>query len=197
MADKHSSGIFPIYLKPEVQGLRSGYAPDLATALSDVLAPSAWDGVPSREAIAIALERVCEVMGNPKVGEELWESAGLLRSLANTLRDQDQSGWRIDLKGKPGPKPTRKDRAERSRRLVSIGLFYRERCNQLGPGSSRAAEIDTAKAFGCSIGDVSEGVKEVRKAERLYEEVQRQIDALRLDTALQAALSKLSPTDRS
>ena len=196
MADKHSSGIFPIHLKPEAQGQRSGYAPDLATALSDVLAPSDWDGVPSREAIAIALERACEVMGNPKVGEELWQSAGFLRSLANTLRDQDESGWRIHLKGKPGPKPSRRDHAERSRRLVSIGLFYRERCNQLGPGSSRAAEIDAAKAFGCSIGDVSEGVKEVRKAERLYEEVQRQIDALRLNSALQAALSKLSRDDR-
>lgn len=176
------TGIHPIRLRPEFRDKRPTL--ELETSLGFVLLPEDWNGVPSRAAIALGLDRVAETAISP----DMLAAAAFLRSLAAAFRHEDSGGWRAEMKGKPGPKPTREEKAERSKRLVQIGQFYRARYADLGPGCSRAAEIDTANEFRCSRAVVAEGVQELRRVEELFDEIQRLIgDPVEMEMRLRSA----------
>lgn len=177
--------IHPIRLRPEFRNKKPVLK--LEKTLGFVLLPDDWDGVPSREAIALGLDRVAESAIHP----DMLPASAFLRSLAATFRDEEYDGWHAQIKGKRGRKPTREEKAKRSRRLMQIGEFYLARYAALGRGCSRAAEIDTANEFRCSRADVTEGVQELRKAEKIFDEIQRLIgDPVEMEMRLRAAVSE-------
>lgn len=174
--------IFPITLRQEFQDKRAVL--DLETTLGFVLMSDEWDGVPSRDVIGLGLEKVAQYA----ISTDMQIAAAFLKTLAAAFREQTSDGWRAQIKGKQGGKRTRNENAKRAARLIQIGLFYHERYAELGPGCSRAAETDAATKFRCAKGDVSKGRKELLKAERLYDEVQRLVgDPIQMSIRLRAA----------
>ena len=179
-----ATGIYPIRLRPEFKDVRQTFG--LETAVGTVLLSTEWSGVPTKETIAVALERVADRAVNP----EMKLAAVFLNSLAEAFRSTTDDGWRADLKGKRGGKTTFEKRAGSAKRLIEIGEYYLARYAELGPGSSESAATSTAEKFRCSKGDAHRGVKEVEKAEQLFKELQRMAGSAWLEQRYLEAMAR-------